>query len=916
MARADDIELAEYAAEGILTDGSSILIRAIRADDREGLLDHFHRLSEQSAYFRFFGPKRSLSEAELNRFTRLDYVRNFGLVAMLRDSSGVERIIGVARYMAQGEEQGVPASAEVAFAVDDRYQGRGIGTLLLEHLVRIARANGIEHLSASVMVANRAMLEVFARSGFALAQRSDSGIARVSLSTAETERGLTASLYRERLAAAQSMARLLKPRSVAIVGASRDASKVGGAILANMLQAGFAGAIYPVNPKAAEVQGRAAYASVSAIGAPVEVAIICVPAAQVEAAMRECAAAGVHAVVVISSGFSEVAGSAGREIQQRLLQLARTSGMRLVGPNCMGIINTDPAVRLNATFTPIAPAAGNIGMLSQSGALGIALLDQARRRGFGLSSFVSMGNAGDVSSTDLLAYWSDDPRTAVILLYLESFGSPHKFARLAAATAARKPIVAVKAGRSRAGQRAALSHSASLASLDVALEALFQQCGVVRCDTLEQFCDVAALFSTQPLPAGARVGVVTNAGGPAILLADACEANGLSLPELAPPTIAKLKARLPAAAAFGNPVDMTAAATPEDYQQTIAEVAADPAVDSVVTIYIPPLISDPPGIARGIAAGSAAVPAAKPVLAVFLSSAPVPSEIHQGGRGKLPCYGFPENAALALAATHRYARWRARPGGRTLVAFDDPTKRALREAMEAMVGASQEPRWLRPEEAQSLLRTAGVTLAPWRRTSVENAPADAAELGFPLVAKIISPDVVHKSDVGGVVMGLESVGAVATAVAQMQARMKQLDKRLDGILLQREIPEGIEALVGATDDPTFGKLLVCGLGGVAVEIIRDVAFRVLPITDVDADEMLGALRSRRLLDGFRGAPAGDREALKILLGRVAALVEELPEIVELDLNPVKVLPPGQGVVAIDVRIRMDSAARLRQVAQL
>jgi len=915
VAQVDNIELADYAAEGILTDGSSILIRAIRADDRAGLLDHFHRLSEQSAYFRFFGPKRSLSEAELDRFTRLDYVRNFGLVAMLRDSSGVERIIGVARYMAQGEERGVPASAEVAFAVDDRYQGRGIGTLLLEHLVRIARANGIEHLSASVMVANRAMLEVFARSGFALTQRSDSGIARVSLSTAETERGLTASLYRERLAAAQSMARLLKPRSVAIVGALRDASKVGGAILANMLQAGFAGAIYPVNPKAAEVQGRAAYASVSAIGAPVDVAIICLPAAQVETAMRECAAAGVHAVVVISSGFSEVAG-AGRESQQRLVQLARTSGMRLVGPNCMGIINTDPAVRLNATFTPIAPAAGNIGMLSQSGALGIALLDQARKRGFGLSSFVSMGNAGDVSSTDLLAYWSDDPRTAVILLYLESFGSPHKFARLAAATAARKPIVAVKAGRSHAGRQAALSHSASLASLDVAIDALFQQCGVVRCDTLEQFCDVAALLSTQPLPAGARVGVVTNAGGPAILLADACEANGLSLPELAPPTIAKLKARLPAAAAFGNPVDMTAAATPEDYQQTIAAVAADPAVDSVVTIYIPPLISDPAGIARGIAAGGTTVPAAKPVLAVFLSSAPVPPEIHQGGRGKLPCYGFPENAALALAAAHRYARWRARPSGRTLVAFDDPTKRALREAMEAMVGASQEPRWLRPEEAQSLLRTAGVTLAPWRRTSVENAPADAAELGFPLVAKIISPDVLHKSDVGGVVMGLESVGAVATAVAQMQGRMQQLGKRLEGILLQREIPEGIEALVGATDDPTFGKVLVCGLGGVAVEIIRDVAFRVLPITDIDADEMLATLRSRRLLDGFRGAPAGDREALKILLGRIAALVEELPEVVELDLNPVKVLPPGRGVVAIDVRIRVDSAARLRHVAQL
>ncbi len=902
------LDLRTYSADGILTDGTSIHIRAIRSDDRARLLDHFGRLSPESSYFRFMGLKRSLTDADLDTFTELDYVRNFGLVATLQDQTD-ERIIGVGRYMAVGGDGA--KRAEVAFAIDDAHQGQGIGTLLLEHLARIARANGIDELEATVLTSNSRMLEVFAKSGFALRRSMEAGVVTVHFRTEDTEELLNRSLYRERLAASQSVGRLLKPKSVAVIGASQDRRKIGGAIVANLKAGGFTGEIYPVNPGSSEVQGISAFASVSAVKTPIDLAVICVPAQAVESVVHDCAAAGVHGLVVITSGFSEVSGD-GRSLQERVLQFVRGCGMRMVGPNCMGVINTDPAVRLNATFAPIPPIPGNIGMLSQSGALGIAILDQARTRDIGISSFVSVGNKADVSSNDLLAYWADDPYTQVILLYLESFGNPDKFARLAKSVSQRKPIVAVKSGRSNAGRRAALSHSASLASLDVAIDALFEQCGVIRTDTLEQFLDVAEVLSTQPLPPGPNVGVVTNAGGPAILLADACEGGGLVLPELSATTQTALKGFLSPKAAFSNPVDMTAAATPQDYERTMTLVAGDPNIDSLVVIYIPPLVSDPVEIASGIARGAAAVPAGKPLVNVFLSSERPPRQFNEGPRGRLPQYSFPENAAMALGAAYRYARWRNRPTG-TRFTFSDQARLGIRQTVNRLLAGLNQSAWIEPKDLKPLLLQAGIDLALAEQTTIDMAGAVARQMGFPLVAKVVSRDVVHKTDVGGVIMGLRSVEEVNAAVRTLVERMSRVGKRLDGVLLQRQIDEGIEALVGATDDPTFGKIVVCGLGGVAVEIIKDVSFRVPPITDIDAADMIGALRSSRLLDGFRGSPPADREALKTLICRVSALVEMVPEIVELDLNPVRLLPPGRGLIALDARMRLDPAARFRQV---
>jgi acetyl coenzyme A synthetase (ADP forming)-like protein len=895
-------EPRHYATDALLRDGGSIHIRAIRPDDKQRLLALFERLSSRSVYFRFFQSKQRLTDDELRYFTELDFTQDVALVATLREGQE-EHIIGVGRYFRISQDGQPTTHAEVAFTVADAHQGRGVGTLLLEHLAALARRQGIDTFEAYVLGENNRMLEVFEASGFTVQRALDTGVFHVSFPTAETPQVRAASTERERVAAAQSIRAFLNPRSVAVVGVSRRGDGVGAMLLANLQRAGFTGQLYSIHPHADEINGLPAFPRVSAVGAPVDLALIAVPAAAVEEVVADCATAGVHGVVVISSGFAE-ASAAGRQAEQRLRALVRASGMRLVGPNCMGLLNTDPQVSLNATFTtPVLPSVGNIGMLSQSGALGLAMLDYVQSLHVGLSTFISVGNRADVSSNDVLAYWADDPHTAVIVLYLESFGNPRHFARLAPEVARRKPIIAVKSGRSAAGSRAAASHSAALATSDTAVEALFEQAGVIRANTLQELFDVAVLLSTQPMPPGPRVGVVTNAGGPGILLADTSETHGLVLPELTPETQAALRAVLPPQAGVANPVDMIAAATPAQYAQTIELVGADATIDALVVIYIPPLVTEPAEIAQAIAQGAGTVPAHKPVLTVFMTSQGIPAALHKGPRGTLPTYIFPENAALALSAAVRYGRWRTRPRG-TLLSLSPFAHSAVRAVIDRVLAHASEPLWLQPGDLAAVLGAAGITLAAVEQTTPAEAVSTAERLGYPLVAKIVSPDVLHKSDVGGVILGLDTPAAVVSAVETLVARTQQIGARLDGILLQRQVSSGIEALVGVTTDPLFGPLLVCGLGGTLVEVVHDVAFRLTPVSDSDATEMLAKLRANVLLDGYRGAPPGDREALIALLLRVSALVESVPELQEFDLNPVKILPPGEGVIALDGRMRL------------
>jgi acetyl coenzyme A synthetase (ADP forming)-like protein len=758
----------------------------------------------------------------------------------------------------------------------------------------MARADGIRFFDANAAGENRRMIRVFYDSGFEVKGHTESGLYSGELALEVTPAFTERAAERAQTAATASMRAFFEPKVVAVVGANRERGGIGAEILHNLVAAGFTGTVVPVHPRAKEIQGLRAHARIGDVPDSIDLAVIVVPAARVLEVADDCLAKGVRALCVISAGFSE-AGAEGRERERELLERVRAAGSRLVGPNCMGLLNTDPEVRLNATFSPVYPPAGSIAMSTQSGALGLAILDYARQLNIGISSFVSVGNKADVSGNDLIQYWAQDPRTSVILLYLESFGNPKKFSEIARRVSRAKPIVAVKAGRSRAGARAAQSHTGALAVPDAVVDGLFRQAGVIRTDTLEQMFEVASMLAHQPLPRGRRVAILTNAGGPGILAADACEASGLELPELEPRTVATLRSFLPASAGLGNPVDMLATAPPEHYQRSIEALLADDRVDSVLVIYIPPLVSDPLSVAEVIA-NAARSAGAKPLAGVFMSSAGPPPVL-----AGVPCHAFPESAAIALARVADYAEWRRRPRGTV------PILEGIRRDDAAAVVAGVLARgggWLRVDETQRLMDAMGIPVAAARRTpiSADEAAAAAREVGFPVAVKGLGATILHKTERGAVHVGLGDEGAVRAAVDDLVSR---LGGELDALLVQRMVDRGVEMLVGALQDPTFGPLVVCGAGGTLVDLLADTAFRLHPLTEEDAAEMIAELRAAPLLRGYRGSPPADERALREIVLRVSALLDLCPDLQELDLNPVTV--HRQGASVVDVRVRVERA---------
>ena len=580
---------AHREATIVLRDGSTLAVRPIRSEDETDLARFFTELSFESRVFRFFVAIAN-ADALAKQMVNVDYATRYGLVAV---AGADRRIVGHAMYVKTG-----PRKAELALAVADKYQGRGLGTILLGQLGEAAAAAGIDVLEAIVMPENHHMLKLLRESGFPISVRSEPGEIHAELPTAISADGLRQFEDRDRVAAVAAVGHLLAPRSVAVIGASRQRGSIGAELFHNIVATGFRGTVYPVNPAATEIEGIAAHASVLDIPGEVEMAVITAPSAAVLEVARQCAAKGVRGLVVISSGFAEV-GPQGAELQRALLEICRQSGMRLVGPNCMGVINTAEGVNLDATFAPDKPTPGRVGFLSQSGGLGIAVMARAQTLGSGTSSFVSVGNKADLSSNDFIQYWEQDRATDLIMLYLESFGNPRKFARIARRVSRSKPILAVKGGRSPAGTRATSSHTGALLSAsDVTVDALFQQAGVICTDTLAELFDAALLLGSQPIPASNRVGIITNAGGPAILCADACEANGLVVPALPASVRAELAAFLPAAASTGNPVDMIASAGAEAYSKVIATLAACPDLDALIVIFAPPLVTKAPEVIR------------------------------------------------------------------------------------------------------------------------------------------------------------------------------------------------------------------------------------------------------------------------------------------------------------------------------
>jgi acetate---CoA ligase (ADP-forming) len=885
----------------VLRDGTIAIIRVTVREDRPALRRFFHELSPESHRRRFFSfgdPTETLLDSFCDS---TDPSRQTTLVA-LRQVDGELRPIAVGSYLDLGNR-----AAEAAFAVADTFHGKGLGTLLLERLATLAAANGFRRFEALVLPENASMLDVFQESGFEIRSKTERGCITVLLSLSPTSESVAAAERRHALATVASMRPLMTPHAVAVIGASRGANSIGHRVLRAIVDAKFAGPVYPINPNATELAGLQCYPSIGDAPRGVDLAVIAVPPHAVVEVVDQCAAASVKSLIVITAGFAEV-GSDGRSLQQRLVEKVRGHGMRMVGPNCMGVLNTASDVQLNASFSPLFPPAGRVAFSSQSGALGLAILELASARRVGLSSFVSVGNKADVSSNDLLEYWEADDRTSVILLYLESFGNPRRFARLARRIGRKKPIIAVKAGRTRAGSRAAGSHTAALAATDVAVDALFHQAGVIRADTMDDMFDIAACLDSQPLPAGRRVAIVTNAGGPGILAVDACEAASLSVVPFSEATRRRLSAFLPPEASVGNPVDMVASATPDSYRRAIEATLAADDTDALIVIYTP---VDPrsaeatlQAIRDGVSAARAAGATKKPVLACLMAGKGRPQPLELDGE-MIPAYAFPENTARALAKAAAYAEWRAQPPA-LLWSFDDiriDDARAVCTRAIALRGDG----WLTADEVAAVLGAFGAPLAAGMLThSAEDAAAAARVLGFPVVAKLASRRVQHKTDVGAVRLNLSSDSAVRRAYTDIMTRGRAVapEGEIEGVLIQSMIAGGVETMIGISDDPLFGPLIAFGLGGIHVEILGDVRFRVGPLTDRDADELLHGIKGLPLLEGYRGHPPADLDALHELLLRISRLAVDVPEIVELDLNPVLAMSPGNGCRIVDARIRV------------
>jgi acetate---CoA ligase (ADP-forming) len=926
-----------HVVDVALKDGSSLHIRPVSAEDVPAVKRFLDELSPESIGFRFFGSPNL--EWVTKWSVDVDYCDRYALVA----STGLDQaIVAHGAYMRLSPER-----AEVAFVVGDAWQGKGIATIMLAHLAAAAEEHGISRLMAEVLPHNRRMIDVFRQSGFPVEQRAGGDSIEIELPTAMSEETLELFDERDRQAAVAAVRGFLEPSSVAVVGASGRRRTIGGELWHNLCQGHFDGELYAVNDKSRTVQGARAYRTIAELPGQVDLAVIAVPARHVTQVARECALTGVRALLVISSGFGET-GALGGQRQRELLSICRESGMRLIGPNCLGVLNTAPEVRLNATFAAGSPKAGTIGFLSQSGGLGIAMIEGAGRLGLGLSSFVSVGDKADISGNDLLQYWEHDPHTDVILLYLESFGNPRRFARIARRVGARKPIAAVKSGRSTAGARAGASHTGALvAASDVTVDALFEQAGVIRTDTVHELFDVAALLSAQPVPKGSRVAIVTNAGGPGILCADACQARGLEVVELEESVRKRLACFLDPQASLGNPVDMIASASAESYRRTIELLAAEGVCDAILAIFVPPLVTEAKDVACAIhaaAAGAGEVAVAAVFMTDELSRASVQDgligvqdggergegggkiegggktegsgktegggKIESAGRGesrRVPVFDFPEDGARALAHASRYGRWRERPAGKVVRPPGLRPAAAAAIVARAVAGGGG---WLGAREVGALLRCYGLPLLRTRMArSAGEAAAAAQAIGGPVVVKAIASGLVHKSDAGGVLLDLDGPEAVRAGAEEIKRAVSGAGHRLEGFLVQPMVHAQVELLMGVVHDENFGPVIACGAGGTRAEILGDVAVRITPLTDLDAGEMLRSLRTHALLEGYRGSAPCDVGALEEMLLRLSALVGDHAEIVELDANPVAVGP--EGALILDARVRVHAASPRR-----
>jgi acyl-CoA synthetase (NDP forming)/RimJ/RimL family protein N-acetyltransferase len=892
---AANLEDGVYA---LLTDGTTVLIRQAGLQDEDAIRQMHEQMSPANTYLRFFSISALSARREAKRVSRPQDVGHYALLAWLGD-----QLVGVASY----EPTDKPGVAEIAFAVSDHMHGRGVATLLLDHLISEARLRGVRAFTAQTLADNVAMLRVFANAGLAAHRQMAAGVIETTfpLPADEADRRLHSYLdsvaMRERFADVASLRFLLEPASVAVVGASRRPGRVGHAILRNMIDAGFRGNLYAVNPHATAVLGVAAVPSVADLPEPPDLAVLAVPPAQVTTIAEECGKRGAKALVVVTAEIDTETGS-------QLLAACRRGGMRLVGPNCFGV--AVPSIGLNATFTGTQPTPGSAGLVMQSGGIGIAVLDHLTRLGIGVSSFASVGDKYDVSSNDMLMWWEQDGATRLAVLYVESFGSPRRFAQTARRVGRQFPVLTVIGGRSAAGRRAATSHTAAAATPLITQEALFEQAGVIATTGLGELVDTAAFFASQPMPAGNRIAIVSNAGGAGVLAADACGDNDLQVAVLCQATQRRLRKLLPSGAVVAGPVDTSAAVSRGAFRSCLEQVAEDDGVDAVIAITVPTALGHlTPAIC------DTSIP--KPIVAVTLDQqesarllqpatrpaeqADVAGELGAGSvRESIPSYLFPESAARALGHAVRYGAWRSRQEGQ-VPDLDGITHDEARRLVADFLAEQHGGGWLPPDQAASLLGCYGIELVRTiAAASADEAVRAAGDLGGrAVVLKADVEGLVHKTEAGAVLLDLRTETDVRRGYDQLA---KRFGPDFREVLVQPMLAEGVEVLIGVAHEPVFGPLVVFGLGGVATDVLGDHAARLTPLTDVDAQQMISGIRAAPLLYGHDGGAPVDVAALADILLRISRLADEVPEIAELDLNPV--IAQNDGAHPVDARIRL------------
>jgi acyl-CoA synthetase (NDP forming)/RimJ/RimL family protein N-acetyltransferase len=868
-----------WEADVLLKDGRVAQLRPILEADAPRLVEFYSRVSEQSKYFRFFAPYPTLSDKDVTRFTTVDNDRRVAFVVTLHST-----IIGVGRYDAITDDE-----AEVAFLVEDAHQGRGVGQLLLEHLAQAGRERGIRTFVADVLPTNSRMQQIFREMGYQVDGMVDGGVTRLTFRIEPTDLAVGVMRAREQRAEAASIERIFRARSIAVIGASRRQDSIGQAMVRNLVLGNFSGSVYAVNSQAEAVSGLPAYKTVQDIPGEVDVAIVAVPAESVNDVVLDCAAKGVHGLVVISAGFAEE-GPEGRQRQRALLGLSRSYGLRLIGPNCLGFINTAPDLELNASLSPAMPPQGRVGFFCQSGALGTAILESVSRRGLGLSTFVSAGNRADVSGNDLLQYWQEDDSTEVILLYLESIGNPRKFSRIARRVSRTKPIVAVKSGRSTQG--VPVGHTVKRTSApQSAVDAMFRQAGVIQVDTLDEMFDVAQLLAHQPLPRGNRISIVGNSDAVALIVADAASAAGLQVAE---------------------PVSLGADANADDFEAAIEEAIASPDTDALVAVYVPPLNTSGEEVANVLAA--VGEQSDKPIVSTFLGSEGVPVLLRvpdllggSAGRGSVPSYAAPESAVRALARVVNYAEWAAKDHGEFHIALDHRTGDA-RALVRQVLAAAPRGAILSTDQVHALLACYGIDLWTWINVHSREEAIEAGEkFGWDVVLKAGSEHLRTRPDLAHVWHNIRSPEEMGEAWDDLTT-WKGMRKDTK-FFVQRAAQDGIHVSFSVTEDPLFGPLVSFGLAGAPSELLGDRSYGIPPLTDLDAEAMIRDLRSAPLLYGYRGSDAVDVDQLQDIIVRLAAMKDDLPEIAELDLEPV--LVHGKGYTALSARAKVVPSADRR-----